>query len=366
MAEIKLSELPTITEAEFTSNDRFVMVNDGDGAAMTKTVFQSWITNNVQGEQGIQGVAGRDGKDGINGVDGVDGVDGLSAYQIAVNQGFVGTQSQWVASLKGAKGDKGLDGYNGWSPILRLISRGDDIVFQLYDWSGGTGTKPTTLGYLGSTGIVTNIANATNVKGSQGIQGIQGIQGETGEAGVDGKTVESIVFNTDGSITVNYTDDSTVTSGIPPKSFGWGVYRDGQYSQIAPLSIPTGSQVILPNNAATKIESLPTNTATFYNDTTQKYILQDSLGWYTVRVKFKVAASNQPSYITLSMSDGTTQLTYIEDKSLRGDGQIQYVDLTCEQYGNAALASNGLSISVKAFDRAINIYEVEVSITKVI
>lgn len=38
---------------------------------------------------------------------GVNGVDGLSAYQIAVNAGFVGTEEQWIASLKGADGTPG-------------------------------------------------------------------------------------------------------------------------------------------------------------------------------------------------------------------------------------------------------------------
>lgn len=57
---------------------------------------------------------------------GADGVDG-DAYQIAVANGFVGTRPQWLASLKGEKGDNGIDGLNAGggveitqnSPILR-------------------------------------------------------------------------------------------------------------------------------------------------------------------------------------------------------------------------------------------------------
>lgn len=366
MAEIKLSDLPLMTEAEFTANDRFVMVDDGNARAMPKTVFDSWVANNVQGEKGEQGVQGRDGKDGINGTNGVDGEDGLSAYQIALSQGFVGTQAQWLASLKGATGAAGLDGFNGWSPVLKTVARGIDIVLQIHDWVGGTGTKPTTIGYVGDSGIVTNIANATNIKGAKGDKGDTGEQGIQGESGTDAKTIDTITFNPDASIVITYTDATSVTSETPPKTFGWGVYRDGQYSQTSPLTIAVGNQVVLPNNAVTKIENMPSAYTSFYNPTTQKYLLQDEDGWYTIRVKFKVAASNQPSYLTLSMSDGTTQLTYIEDKSLRGDSQIQYVDLTCEQYGNSALASNGLSISVKAFDRSISMYDVEVSVAKII
>ena len=366
MAEIKLSDLPLMTEEEFTANDRFVMVNDGDGAALTKTVFQSWISNNVRGEQGIQGVAGRDGRDGIHGIDGKDGANGLSAYQIAVTQGFVGTQAQWVTSLKGAKGDKGLDGYNGWSPSLRLISRGDDIVLQLYDWSGGTGAKPTTLGYLGSTGIVTNIANATNVKGSQGIQGIQGIQGKTGEAGIDGRTVESIKFNSDLSVTVEYTDGSIVTSGKPPVQYGWGTYKDGQYSDISTLNISINTEQVLPNSATTVIENMPTNYPTFYDKVAQKYVLNDSDGFFSVKVRFKVTPSSQPSTINLNMSKATTDIPFSEDKTLRGDNRIQEMSFNTVIYGDAALTSNGLTIRVKTFDRAVGIYNIEVTIAKLI
>lgn len=366
MAELKLSDLPLMTEAEFTANDRFVMVDDGDGRAMPKTVFDSWIANNVQGERGEQGVAGRDGANGTNGRDGADGADGLSAYQIAVSLGYTGSQTQWIASLKGATGANGINGFNGWSPVVKSVPRNDDVVLQIYDWVGGTGTKPSITGYVGDSGVVTNIANATNVKGAKGDKGDTGEQGIQGEAGTDGRTVEYITFNADGSATVAFTDGTSVTSTPPPKKYGWGVYRDGQYSQSSPLLIAVNNTVVLPNNAVTTIENMPSGYTSFYNSTTQKYLLQDAVGWYTIRVKFKVAASNQPSYLTLSMNDGTTNLTYVEDKSLRGDNQIQYVDLTCEQYGNAALASNGLSISIKAFDRAISIYDVEVAIAKII
>lgn len=42
--------------------------------------------------------------DGADGQDGTDGDDGKSAYQVAVDNGYVGTEAQWLASLKGADG----------------------------------------------------------------------------------------------------------------------------------------------------------------------------------------------------------------------------------------------------------------------
>ncbi len=44
---------------------------------------------------------------------GIDGKDGLSAYEIAKENGFVGTVSEWLESLKGADGLPGKDGVDG-------------------------------------------------------------------------------------------------------------------------------------------------------------------------------------------------------------------------------------------------------------
>lgn len=42
------------------------------------------------------------------GVDYFDGVNGKSAYQIAVDNGFIGTEAEWLASLRGADGKDGV------------------------------------------------------------------------------------------------------------------------------------------------------------------------------------------------------------------------------------------------------------------
>lgn len=42
-------------------------------------------------------------------IQGVKGDTGLSAYQLAINNGYTGTEAEWLASLKGADGDPGKD-----------------------------------------------------------------------------------------------------------------------------------------------------------------------------------------------------------------------------------------------------------------
>ena len=59
------------------------------------------------GPEGPQGPAGADGRDGV---DGAKGDDGRSAYEVAVDEGFQGSQAEWLASLKGADGRDGRDG----------------------------------------------------------------------------------------------------------------------------------------------------------------------------------------------------------------------------------------------------------------
>ena len=65
------------------------------------------------GPQGPKGDTGDTGPQGPKGDMGPVGEDGLSAYMIAMENGFSGTEEQWLASLKGDKGDKGDTGATG-------------------------------------------------------------------------------------------------------------------------------------------------------------------------------------------------------------------------------------------------------------
>lgn len=63
------------------------------------------------GRNGVDGLPGKDGKngaDGLPGRDGINGTDGKSAYIIAVEHGFSGTENEWLQSLKGADGRDGI------------------------------------------------------------------------------------------------------------------------------------------------------------------------------------------------------------------------------------------------------------------
>lgn len=65
------------------------------------------------GEKGDTGAAGKDGRDGTDGAAGRDGANGASAYEIAVQHGYSGTEAAWLESLHGADGAKGDTGAAG-------------------------------------------------------------------------------------------------------------------------------------------------------------------------------------------------------------------------------------------------------------
>lgn len=86
-------------------------VNGNDGVGITKsevnTSGELVITYSNGDSTNLGKIVGKDGLDGTN------GQNGLSAYEIAKNGGFIGTEEDWLQSLKGADGAKGEKGEQG-------------------------------------------------------------------------------------------------------------------------------------------------------------------------------------------------------------------------------------------------------------
>ena len=88
------------------SPDGQFLFNNNDGDNMWALIKPKVST--IKGEKGDKGDAGTNGK---------------SAYEVAVANGYSGTQTQWLASLKGADGAPGKDGSAGkdgqtWQPYI--------------------------------------------------------------------------------------------------------------------------------------------------------------------------------------------------------------------------------------------------------
>ena len=146
---------------------------------------------------------------------GANGEKGSSAYQIAVEQGYQGSESDWLSSLKGDKGEKGntgakgnpgQDGADGKSAYAIAVEHGyenseDEWLLSLKGEKGDTGER----GEKGEKGD----------PGDRGLQGVPGEKGEKGDAGVAGKDGFSPIANVvkDGSvITITITDKNGTTT----------------------------------------------------------------------------------------------------------------------------------------------------------
>ena len=130
---------------------------------------------------------------------GGNGAPGHSAYEVAVDNGFKGTESQWLASLKGKdgpKGDKGdpgpagpqgiqglpgKDGLNGKDGLQGPAGKnGKDgqSAYQLWLSQGNSGSE---IDFLNS------LKGAKGERGIPGKDGVPGAKGETGERGPRGE-----------------------------------------------------------------------------------------------------------------------------------------------------------------------------------
>ncbi|MDE6781533.1 MAG: hypothetical protein K2J40_08755 [Ruminococcus sp.] len=124
---------------------------------------------------------------------GVDGKDGLSAYEIAQNNGFEGTLTQWLESLKGDKGDTGKQGVKG--------DKGDKGDTGKQGIQGEKGDKGATgeKGIKGDTGADGKSAydvwlshgnSGTETDFLNSLKGEKGDKGDTGSASVDTEKIE--------------------------------------------------------------------------------------------------------------------------------------------------------------------------------
>ena len=150
-----------------------------------------------QGPQGIQGVAGPSGASGTAGpagAQGLTGPNGRSAYEIAVLNGFVGTETQWLLSLVGATGPAGATGAQGLQGIQGPAGNdgatGPQGPIGLTGATGPQGVQGPA-GNDGATGPQGPIG-LTGTTGPQGIQGPQGLTGATGASGASSASATRI------------------------------------------------------------------------------------------------------------------------------------------------------------------------------
>ena len=131
------------------TSDNVHIVREEDTESTPKSVTFKISVDTVAGEKGDKGDKGDTGTDGQN---------GKSAYQVAVDNGFVGTEQQWLASLEGQDGTNGSDGQDGITPHIDQTTK---------HWMiGNTDTGVVAEGQDGSDATVNVINNNPIVAGT--------------------------------------------------------------------------------------------------------------------------------------------------------------------------------------------------------
>ena len=257
-----------------------------------------------------------------NGANGEKGTDGKSAYQIAVEQGYQGSESDWLSSLKGDKGEKGntgakgnpgQDGTDGKSAYAIAVEHGyedseDEWLLSLKGDTGERGEKGDTglqgeRGEKGETGQQGEQGpkGEKGDRGDRGLQGVPGEKGEKGDAGVAGKDGFSPIANVvkDGSvITITITDKNGTTT------------------------------VTLTEGAA--VDLTPYAKVTYVDEKVQE--LSDSL--------------------TYTLQEHTLSITHLEDKSHTHENQSALDQITAAkiaQWDGFGTQINGLSTKVTVY-----------------
>ena len=142
-----------------------------------------------QGPAGPQGATGPAGPQGEPGTAGPQGPEGKSAYEVAVENGFEGTEEEWLESLHG--GPRGPQGYSAYEVAVNEGYEGTESEWlaSLKGEKGDTGETGATgpKGDTGSQGPKGDKGDKGDT-GAQGPQGEQGEKGDTGETGAKGET----------------------------------------------------------------------------------------------------------------------------------------------------------------------------------
>lgn len=131
---------------------------------------------------------------------------GDSAYQVAVANGFVGTEAEWLASLAGADG---VDGVDGLSITGAAIDGNGHLLLTL--------SNSTVL----DAGYVVGPAGANGTNGTNGTNGADGVDGEDGE---DGRGIASMAIDGSNHLIITYTDTTTEDAGLIPGAGGSAVW----------------------------------------------------------------------------------------------------------------------------------------------
>lgn len=146
---------------------------DADAVERRRVEVEELVAKRVPGEPGPAGA------------DGTVGDDGKSAYQTALDHGFVGSEQEWLNSLKGATGPAGIvDSAEAKGKIVEEVDRKIDQLTRTTKGLIVTSRKKSNKSIGQQLGRV--MGRVKKLEEKSPIPGPQGPQGETGVTGAQG------------------------------------------------------------------------------------------------------------------------------------------------------------------------------------
>ncbi len=261
--------------------------------------LQDWF-NSLRGPQGEPGTGNG------TGTPGTDGTNGLSAYELAVQNGFVGTLQEWINSLQGATGQTGPAGTNG---INGTNGTNGLSAYELAVQNGFVGTLQEWINSL------------------QGATGSQGPQGPAGPAGPAG-TAENIVLNQSGRTVYSSNSLSspssftlipglTQTITVPANSIVFITTNGGIQNATTSVNVAATDIAVYVNNAInTNFQqrvAIPNAISgnNFINNWTISGVLPLAAGTHTIAVRAQNVAGSAATQIAGTNSLVKGQLTVL-------------------------------------------------------
>lgn len=205
------------------------------------------------GERGPIGPQGLQGLIGPQGLRGERGQDGKSAYEIAVANGFVGNQAQWLWGLRGSDGARGRDGKSAYE-----IAEGDVYFGNEQAWLAS-------------------------------LKGAKGDKGDTGEPGRDGVGIPQKLTLSGNTLTLSDGGGSVTLPSQPatnaPAANEYEIHGTGMPN--GKVTAPVGTTYVdtaATNGALKWIKRTGTNNQGWE-------VLTGDTGWRTLTIASKLGAS---------------------------------------------------------------------------
>ena len=297
---------------------------------------------------------------GEAGVNGTNGTNGKSAYELAVENGFEGSVTEWLASLVGKDGaaaEKGEDGIDGKSAYELAVENGyeGDVQTWLASLVGRNGIDGTN----GKSAYELAVANGYKGTEQEWLASLVGAKGDKGDPGRGIVSTEVI----DGELWITYSDDienpvnvgrvvemNSVTDG----DLVYTMLEDGTYSVKAAKTFTT-TNLVIPSTyngiTVSKIadkgfeKKVCITTVSFPNTLKEigRYAFSGCTGLTTVDIPASVKNIGAFSFYASGLTTANLQST----RWLSGNSDFSYMYYS---YGYTSNNVSNASVSVMYYD----------------